>query len=49
MDGAMDLPCLHTALDDRSAANLTAMGMPRIWSRTHYRFNPTADPTTMPA
>jgi MOSC domain-containing protein YiiM/GNAT superfamily N-acetyltransferase len=29
-------------LDDVSAANLTAMGMPRIWSRTHYRFDPTA-------
>jgi MOSC domain-containing protein YiiM/GNAT superfamily N-acetyltransferase len=29
-------------LDDVSAANLTAMGIPRIWSRTHYRFDPTA-------
>jgi MOSC domain-containing protein YiiM/GNAT superfamily N-acetyltransferase len=30
-------------LDDVSAANLTAMGIPRIWSRTHYRFDPSAD------
>jgi MOSC domain-containing protein YiiM/GNAT superfamily N-acetyltransferase len=30
-------------LDDVSAVNLAAMGMPRIWSRTHYRFDPAAD------
>jgi MOSC domain-containing protein YiiM/GNAT superfamily N-acetyltransferase len=30
-------------LDDVSAANLTAMGMPRIWSRTQYRFDPAVD------
>jgi MOSC domain-containing protein YiiM/GNAT superfamily N-acetyltransferase len=27
-------------LDDPSARNLTAMGMPLIWSRAHYRFDP---------
>jgi GNAT superfamily N-acetyltransferase len=27
-------------LDDVSAANLAAMAMPRIWSRTHYPFDP---------
>jgi hypothetical protein len=27
-------------IDVASAANLTAMGMPRIWSRAHYRFDP---------
>ncbi|HEX5825457.1 MAG TPA: GNAT family N-acetyltransferase, partial [Candidatus Limnocylindrales bacterium] len=30
-------------LDDVSAANLTSMGIPRIWSRTHYRFDPAVD------
>jgi MOSC domain-containing protein YiiM len=35
-------------LDDTSAANLTAMGMPRIWSRAHYPFDPEAEPATMP-
>jgi GNAT superfamily N-acetyltransferase len=29
-------------LDGTSAANLTAMGIPRIWSRAEYRFNPAA-------
>jgi GNAT superfamily N-acetyltransferase len=27
-------------LDDPSSRNLAAMGMPRIWSRAHYRFDP---------
>ena len=35
-------------LDDVSATNLIAMGMPRIWSRTHYPFDPEAEPATMP-
>jgi MOSC domain-containing protein YiiM/GNAT superfamily N-acetyltransferase len=30
-------------LDDVSAANLAAMAMPRIWSRTHYPFDPSAN------
>jgi GNAT superfamily N-acetyltransferase len=30
-------------LDGVSAANLTAIGIPRIWTRTHYRFDPAAD------
>ena len=29
-------------LGDVSAANLSAMGMARIWSRTHYPFDPSA-------
>jgi MOSC domain-containing protein YiiM/GNAT superfamily N-acetyltransferase len=30
-------------LDVVSAANLAAMGIPRIWSRAHYRFDPAVD------
>jgi MOSC domain-containing protein YiiM/GNAT superfamily N-acetyltransferase len=35
-------------LDGTSAANLTAMALPRIWSRAHYPFDPAAGAATMP-